>query len=590
MSVRSVISSRTAGLHFAFQPIVGVHSGETYGFEALVRGTRELGYRSIAEYFSAISEEGLAVEIELELLELAATEFALFTAGAPTRLFFNQNTRVFEDPRFTFGAIRNVLSECGLPVERLCIELSEVERIDVARSGKVLRAEGLGPIVAIDDFGSGFSGLRLLSESRPNIVKIDRFFISGIDRDREKRNFLTHLFSLAHGLGILVVAEGVETDSEFLACRDLGCDLAQGYLIARPTSLISELKLAYPLVSEIVSRERKARAGASDALRDAMEDVPSIPIDAPMADVLKLFSEHHERSFFPVVGPNMEALGIVHEYKLKSLIYSPFGRQILTSVVSPQVLRDYLTPTLAFDIRSNVDLVLSAIAQRPDVSAVLVTQDDRYVGLLDTAAIIRTMHDRLIAGARDANPLTKLPGNVKISEYMVEALESGTRPLGFVYLDFDNFKPFNDRFGFRQGDRAIAMLADAMRAAFTSDEIFLGHIGGDDFFIGTTGRATEKTMAALPAFVARFSKNMESFYDEASRVAGASAAIDRNGASYAVPLLSVSGAGMVVAGDRSTLTLDGISQRLASLKLRAKRSPAKFELEVLATDPVRVPA
>jgi GGDEF domain-containing protein len=298
-----------------------------------------------------------------------------------------------------------------------------------------------------------------------------------------------------------------------------------------------------------------------------------------MADVLKAFQNHHERSFFPVVGPNMETLGIVHEYKLKSLIYSPFGRQILTSVVSPQALRDYLTSALSFDVMTNVDLVLGAIAQRPEVSAVLITENDRYVGLLDTAGIIKTMHDRLLAGARDANPLSKLPGNEKIAEHMLTSLESGALPLGFVYLDFDNFKPFNDRFGFRTGDRAIGMFADALRATYGGDDVFLGHIGGDDFFVGTSGAATIATFKSLPSFIARFAKTVEGFYDETSRRSGTTTGTGRDGTT-GVPLLSVSGAGLVVRGERAAGSIDAISQRLAHLKARAKRSATKFEFEV----------
>jgi EAL domain-containing protein (putative c-di-GMP-specific phosphodiesterase class I)/GGDEF domain-containing protein len=573
------VTSRTAGLYYAFQPIVGVHSGETYGYEALLRGTRERGFASIADFFTEISRAGEAAEVELELLEEAATEFSLFAGQTTARLFFNQNNRVFDDPAYRYEVVAEVLERCDLPMERLCIELSEVDPLDFGKATAVLRRRGLGPILAIDDFGSGYSGLRLLAESRPNLVKIDRYFIAGVDREREKKQMLSHIISLAHSLGMMVIAEGVETEAEFTVCRDLGCDFAQGYLIARPTAEIAELSRTYAKVGEMVSRDRRESSKASVALREAMEAVPSISIDAPMAEVLKAFQNHHERSFFPVVGAKMETLGIVHEYKLKSLIYSPFGRQILTSVVSPQALRDYLTPALSFDINTNVDLVLGAIAQRPDVSAVLLTENDRYAGLLDTAGIIKTMHDRLLAGARDANPLSKLPGNEKIAEHMLAALESGALPLGFIYLDFDNFKPFNDRFGFRIGDRAIAMFADALRASFGDDDVFLGHIGGDDFFIGTAGSATLTTFKALPDFIARFGKSVESFYDETSRRAGFTAGVARDG-SAGIPLLSVSGAGLVVRGERPAGAIDAVSQRLAQLKSRVKRSASKFEFEI----------
>jgi diguanylate cyclase (GGDEF)-like protein len=580
MNARSVPLSHTTGLHYAFQPIVGVHSGETYGYEALLRGTRERGHGSIAEFFDAVSDAGDAVEVELDLLELAATEFLLFSAGTSTRLFFNQNNAVFSDPRYRFEKMREVLERCDLPLERFCIEISEIGDFDLAKASAVFGKRDSGPTLAIDDFGRGNAGLRLLAETRPNLVKIDRYFIAAVDRDRDKRHFVTHIVSLAHALGIMVVAEGVETEAELSICRELGCDLAQGYLIARPAKSIGDLEREYPVVAQMLSRNRRAFSGAN-ALRDAIEPVKSIAIDAPMAEVLAAFQGDHHRSFFPVVGANMETLGIIHEFALKSLIYSPFGRQILTSVASPKTLRDYISPALSFDVRTNIDLVLGAIAQRPDVQAILVTEHERYIGLLDTAGIIKTMHDRLIAGARDANPLTKLPGNLKISEQMQAALESRLPPLGFIYLDFDYFKPFNDRFGFRQGDRAIAMFADAMRADFSDDDIFLGHIGGDDFYIGTVGAATGTTFAALPAFMKRFGERMQSFYDEESRRAGYTTARDRSGATVQIPLLSVSGAGIVVRSGQTPNALDAISARLAKLKIRAKSSATKFEVEVL---------
>jgi EAL domain-containing protein (putative c-di-GMP-specific phosphodiesterase class I) len=97
-----------------------------------------------------------------------------------------------------------------------------------------------GAIFALDDFGQGYSGLRVLYELGPEVLKLDRFFISGIEADSAKRKIVSAVAGLARELGITVLAEGVETDAEFRLCAELGCDLAQGYFISPPLLSVPE--------------------------------------------------------------------------------------------------------------------------------------------------------------------------------------------------------------------------------------------------------------------------------------------------------------------------------------------------------------
>ncbi len=245
----------------------------------------------------------------------------------------------------------------------------------------------------------------------------------------------------------------------------------------------------------------------------------------------------------------------------------------------PHRVTDYLTTCLIFEVTTEIDRVLAAIAQRPNDHAVLVVENGAYIGLLDTRGIIRTMHERMITMARDQNPLTKLPGNIMVANYMVDALESAERPQVFVHFDFDYFKPFNDRFGFRQGDRAITMFADLMRSRLAASDVFLGHIGGDDFFLGAHGDAMTPVIDSLPDFIAQFASDMASFYDADARRAGMTQGHDRNGVPQLVPLLSVSCGCLIVRAEGGRVNLDTLSALLADLKKRAKASPAKIVIE-----------
>jgi GGDEF domain-containing protein len=151
-----------------------------------------------------------------------------------------------------------------------------------------------------------------------------------------------------------------------------------------------------------------------------------------------------------------------------------------------------------------------------------------------------------------------------------------------VHFDFDYFKPFNDRFGFRQGDRAITLFADLMRARLAGGDVFLGHIGGDDFFLGAHGAAVEPVIASLPEFIAQFASDMASFYDARARHDGVIEANDRNGATALVPLLSVSCGCALVQEESGRVNLDALSTLLADLKKRAKRSPQKIAVETVS--------
>ncbi|QFI65452.1 Sensory box/GGDEF family protein [Sinorhizobium alkalisoli] len=141
----------------------------------------------------------------------------------------------------------NHLKRVNIAPSSLCFELSE--RFDNGKvpdfSAFVRQLRLAGFKLAIDDFGAGFNGLRMLCDQPVDYVKIDRHFITGIDRDSRKRHLVRHAVNMAHVLGTRVIAEGVETEVEFLVCRDLGCDLVQGYFVARPTTHLNELRPVY---------------------------------------------------------------------------------------------------------------------------------------------------------------------------------------------------------------------------------------------------------------------------------------------------------------------------------------------------------
>jgi EAL domain-containing protein (putative c-di-GMP-specific phosphodiesterase class I) len=134
--------------------------------------------------------------------------------------------------------VLRVLKACGLPPERLGLEVTETAVVEgpAGERAKIELQElhGHGVRIAIDDFGTGFSALGQLRHFPIDMLKVDRSFVSGIEHDPKDAAITENLISLAHTLGVVAIAEGIESEAQLETVRSLGCDLAQGYLFSRP--------------------------------------------------------------------------------------------------------------------------------------------------------------------------------------------------------------------------------------------------------------------------------------------------------------------------------------------------------------------
>lgn len=222
-------------LSYAFQPIRNIQSGDVFGYEALLRGHREAGFASIGEVFDAAFANGRLHAVDLELRARACAAFFGHLGTNGPMLFFNLDNRILDSLDYRIGGTQALLVQHGVHPAGVCFEISERHQIATDNATQTLNAyRRQGYQLAIDDFGAGYAGLAMLYDQQPDILKIDRFFISDLPRDDKKRLFVTAMVELAHALDIVVIAEGVETQAEFEACRSVGCDLAQGWHIGMP--------------------------------------------------------------------------------------------------------------------------------------------------------------------------------------------------------------------------------------------------------------------------------------------------------------------------------------------------------------------
>ena len=430
--------------------------------------------------------------------------------------------------------------------------------------------------IALDDFGECGAGIRVLYEQRPDYLKIHRGFVSGITEDGRKRQFVAQVVNMAHTLGITVVAEGVETESELMTCREIGCDLAQGFLICQPTVRPEEILATYPDMAPKGRRGPASQHNDRKFISDQMDPLPSLAIDTGMKQVFEFFRRNTRMTFCPVVDGQQRPMGILREKDLKSYTYSEYGRDLMFNKAFGKSLRDFIAPCPLSDINADAETILANFSQNDVPEGILITEDFAYRGFLSTGALLRVINEKNLVLARDQNPLTRLPGNTMIQAYLSDALGNKSCDAVLVYFDFDNFKPFNDVYGFRQGDRAILLFAELMRKHLDTANGFIAHVGGDDFFAAYREEDPRAVEERIRVTQQAFAQDVESFYNARDRERGSIETKDRNGDMRQFPLLTASAALLDLPAGRTWPPLDDVIEYFGTLKKQAKRAHDKM--------------
>lgn len=284
-----VLADPAAHLHLALQPVVDLRRGIVVGYEALAR---PVGPPAAPpdRWFAAAAAEGLAARLEAAVLEQA---LPLRTALPPDCfLSVNLNPNLVLD-----RTVQKVLADAG-ELPGIVLELTEHDRIEdyggLRRALTRLRSQGA--TIAMDDAGAGYAGLSSLLALRPDLVKLDRSLIAGIDVDPVKRELVELLGSMVGRMGAWVLAEGIERDEELDALVRLGVPLGQGFLLGRPAPEGGDV---HPGTGARI-RELAAAAGDGDALASIVEDVAPVPVGST-GEAVARFTADGALEVIPVV-------------------------------------------------------------------------------------------------------------------------------------------------------------------------------------------------------------------------------------------------------------------------------------------------
>ncbi|MBK4737257.1 GGDEF domain-containing protein [Noviherbaspirillum pedocola] len=561
---------RTQALTPLYQPIVDLGSGQIFGYEGLIRGPSNSPLHSPLTLFKCAKMHGMTAEAERVCRNVLLKQFVKLQLHG--KLFLNVSPDVLTKPRRDVRADMHQLDIAEFTATNVVLELTEsdatVDYAALCEAAAHYRSFGLN--IAIDDLGEGFSSLRLWSEVRPEYVKIDLHFIQGIDADPLKLQFVRSILEIAQKSNAMVIAEGIETESELHAVRELGISFGQGYFLGRPTGTpgraLAPSALALFAKSPVKTGTRSTTyQNRSKKVGDLLREVPTVTSETPANTVYEMFIDRPSLQVVPVVDHGMP-VGLINRYKMTDNFSRPFQRELYGKKGCSRFCEP--TPLIVDHQTSLQDLSHLIVESDPQhlSNGYIITDAGTYIGVGGGHDLIRELTKIQMQAARYANPLTGLPGNVPINEH-IELLLGAENKFIICYCDLDNFKAFNDLYGYQKGDEIIGLTAEVLKNELSNTLDFVGHIGGDDFILLFQSSDWEERCRRM---LHSFAKSSQRFYRDEHLRDGGYATENRQGIKTFVSLVSLS-IGAVCIKPMQGVTNYHVAEAASAAKTQAKK-------------------
>jgi diguanylate cyclase (GGDEF)-like protein len=526
-----------------YQPIYSIANGAVFGFEALARLSAPATFSSLEEMFRAAQSTGslAALDLHCMLTALHCLDTVRF-CPSQSYLFINSCPETLMNPDVSFAFIHDSLEALSLSPERIILEITEesvVSNYDLFRNSlNYLRRQGFK--IAVDDFGSGYAGLKMLSTIEPDFLKIDRHFIANIDKAIIKYNLVDAIATACNRIGIHIVAEGIERTEELEIIQDLGIEYLQGFLVGRPSP-----ELDYS--PAVIPNRRAFIASSTDPLPDRcfigniVAFVEPLSPSAPTLTAMSRFLEARDLQSIPIVD-NKKVVGILNRKRFFEEQVIEMGRSGSAYRADRKIADIMEHEFLHFDVNFTLQEVSKKISAKLGTSAnenLVVLKHGNYHGMVEIPLLLDALTEQNIMLARDSNPLSGLPGNNTIQREITKRLAQNMH-FDVLYLDVDHFKPFNDHYGFARGDMVIKELAGIIQHSlwkFESPFNFAGHIGGDDFILITRPAVS---IGVAQCILDSFTLKLEQFHGKEDYRAATFRENNRQGALETFSLLSLS--------------------------------------------------
>ncbi|MFB0919737.1 MAG: bifunctional diguanylate cyclase/phosphodiesterase [Oscillospiraceae bacterium] len=549
-----------------FQPIVSLRDGAVYGYEALSRGPEnsEMHYPSVL--FDCAEKYGKTWELE-QLCRMTAIE-TVHRLQAQFRLFLNVNPKVIHDEKFKEGFTKDYLRENGINPENVVFEITEKGVVSNIEDfiGTIDHYKNQNYKIAVDDAGAGYSGLNMITDIHPHFIKLDMNLIRGIDRDTTKQSLIKSFTEFASLTNTYLVAEGIETRDELMKLIEIGVHYGQGFFLQRPGSNIVPIDAD---VLSVICNANEKKNHLTDRLSSeiyvcnissAQKCINSKLLVCQVFDIM----EKDRLLCGLCVTEDGYVKGIITRNELYRRLSFQFGYSLHSNKAIETIM---CKEFLCVDYHDSIETVAKNAMNRDFEKLydfVTVTKDGKYFGIVTVKDLLDEALQIGVNNARHLNPLSGLPGNVTIEKELEHCINSDEE-YTILYFDLNNFKAYNDVYGFENGDRIIKCMTQILKDNIKDG--FIGHIGGDDFMAIVPGNDAE---AVCRRMIDEFDKSVLDFYNKNDLDKGYITTKNRHGIEEDFPILSVSIAGV---SSRRYHTVFSLSEDMARLKKLCKQLP-----------------
>lgn len=570
--LRKIISSNN--LRTVFQPIISLQTGDVIGYEALTRGPKDSKYINPEILFEDAKTHNLLWELEILCRSNAIKTFS--SHNSEKLLFVNIDPAVLNDEHFIKGSTKEVLAENHISPMSLIFEITEKTSIDNYKNfNEVINYyKNQGYKIAIDDVGTGYSGLSTIAKTRPNYIKMDMSLITNVTRDNFKKAIIKSFVEFANSTNTKIIAEGIEDVSDLYTLIEIGVHYGQGYLINKPNDDLLETPemIKKRIVDKNISLRKHSFSRSSNVEigEIARQDSPILD-STTCSDVDQLFKSNCSLKGIPIVDRDSLILGIVMNSDFFSMVGTQYGWSIFMKRPIHLVMD---SNPLVVDYYTSLDKVSKIVISREEdklYDYIIVEKDNKYYGVVPVISLLEKTMEFELKVAKYSNPLTGLPGNVVIED-SISKLIIEKKEFSLLYFDINDFKAFNDTYGFENGDRVLSFTASIIQKhTCLYKDSFLGHIGGDDFVAIIPGHDAHNLCDNI---INEFDSNISNFYNDEHRKEGCIQSFDRNSNEESYPIMSISIA-VVMDKDKPYTSIYELTEEAAKIKKKCKLKSKK---------------
>ncbi len=549
-----------------YQPILEFETGQVMGWEAFSRGPENTFFSSPQMLFQLAKEAGSIFKLEQLCREKALK--GLGQMGPNQKLFLNNNSDEIADPNFTPGLLLDEIEAFGLKPHNIVLEFAERQGFKdmnlFFRDIERFRAKGFA--IAIDDVGSGESSLRNITLIRPDYIKFDLSLVDGIDTNPYHRSMVETLLFLAQKINAKTIAVGIETQTALSSLVSMGVAAGQGNLLSVPGYKPLSPTVAIPHKTGFTQADGQSWS-CSTPIKELALACPTTTESITVKQIKKMLVDKPAQTSVVVMRESVPC-GLLMQYNTDRHLSTQFGMSLYYNREVGRIMDK--APLVVEGATALEDV--AALAMNRDATKIyddiIVVEDSKLLGVVSVQRMLDQLTQTQVELAKGANPLSGLPGNVSIERDIEHRAKEGV-PTAMGYIDLDNFKVYNDVYGFERGDRIILLTAEILREAMKAhgnEDDFLGHVGGDDFLImAAPERAEAICRHAMDAFAVR-SKEL---YSEEDVARGYIVGKGRDGQLGQFPLTSLSIAVIDCPMD-GAFSMAGLSNSTAVVKKKAK--------------------